>query len=96
MTPEQLARYEDRTLVYEDYVRIINAKSGHWVKTEREAMKLLQPYFDKGYIDTNKEGHIWLTERGVRMLQSVGCDPLDPKPFLVNYPHMMDMMRDEA
>ena len=96
MTPEQLARYEDRTLTYEDYVRIINAKSGHWVKTEREAMKLLQPYFDKGYIDTNKEGHIWLTEKGVRMLQSVGCDPLDPKPFLTNYPHMMDMMRDEA
>ena len=96
MTPEQLARYEDRTLVYEDYVRIINAKSGHWVKTEREAMKRLQPYFDKGYIDTNKEGHIWLTEKGVRMLQSVGCDPLDTKPFLMNYPHMLDMMRDEA
>ena len=92
MTPEQLARYEDRTLTYEDYVRIINAKSGHWNKTEKEAMKRLQPYFNEGYIDTNKEGHVWLTEKGVRMLQAVGCDPLDPKPFLTNYPHMMDMM----
>ena len=92
MTPEQLARYEDRTLTYEDYVRIINAKSGHWNMTEKEAMKRLQPYFNKGYIDTNKEGHVWLTEKGVRMLQAVGCDPLDPKPFLTNYPHMMDMM----
>ena len=54
MTPQQLARYEDPDLKYEDYKLIINAKSGHWVKAEKEAMKRLQPYYDKGYISTNK------------------------------------------
>lgn len=93
MTPQQLAQYEDPDLKYEDYKRIINAKSGHWVKAEKEAMKRLQPYYDKGYIGTNKEGHIWLTEKGVRMLQAVGCDPKDPKPFLENYGHLLDQMR---
>ena len=93
MTPEQLAQYEDRELEYQDYVRIINAKSGHWEKRDTKAMKLLQPYFDKEYLQTDRSGAIWLTEKGVRMLQSVGCDPLDPRDFLNNYPHMMDMMK---
>ena len=93
MTPSELAKFEDPDLKYEDYKRIINAKSGHWVKAEKEAMKRLQPYYDKGYIGTNKEGHIWLTEKGVRMLQAVGCDPKDPKPLLENYGHLLDQMR---
>ena len=29
MDPKQLAQYEDTELKYDDYVRIINAKSGH-------------------------------------------------------------------
>ena len=85
--------HEDRELVYQDYMRIINAKSGHWDKRDTKAMKLLQPYFDKQYLDTDRSGAIWLTEKGVRMLQAVGCDPLDPRDFLRNYPHMMDMMK---
>ena len=93
MDAKQLAQYEDRELEYQDYVRIINAKSGHWEKRDTKAMKLLQPYFDKEYLQTDRSGAIWLTEKGVRMLQSVGCDPLDPRDFLNNYPHMMDMMK---
>ena len=93
MDAKQLAQYEDRELEYQDYVRIINAKSGHWEKRDTKAMKLLQPYFDKEYLQTDRSGAIWLTEKGVRMLQSVGCDPLDPRDFLQNYPHMMDMMK---
>ncbi len=93
MDAKQLAQYEDRELEYQDYVRIINAKSGHWEKRDTKAMKLLQPYFDKEYLQTDRSGAIWLTEKGVRMLQSVGCDPLDPRDFLRNYPHMMDMMK---
>ena len=93
MDAKQLAQYEDRELEYHDYVRIINAKSGHWEKRDTKAMKLLQPYFDKEYLQTDRSGSIWLTEKGVRMLQSVGCDPLDPRDFLNNYPHMMDMMK---
>jgi len=96
MTPQQLAKFTDYDLKYEDYKIILNAKAGQYEKNDTDAMRKLQPYYDKGYIDINKEGHIWLTEKGVRMLQSVGCDPLDPKPFLMNYPHMLDMMRDEA
>ena len=96
MTPQQLAKFTDYDLKYEDYKIILNAKAGQYEKNDTDAMRQLQPYYDKGYIDINKEGHIWLTEKGVRMLQSVGCDPLDPKPFLMNYPHMLDMMRDEA
>ena len=53
----------DDDLVYEDYNRIIKAKSGHWDKTHKDALKLLQPYFDKGYLETNRNGDIWLTER---------------------------------
>ena len=37
MTPSELAKFEDPDLKYEDYKRIINAKSGHWVKAEKEA-----------------------------------------------------------
>ena len=85
--------HEDRELVYQDYMRIINAKSGHWDKRDTKAMKLLQPYFDKQYLDTDRSGAIWLTEKGVRMLQDVGCDPLDPRDFFANYPHMMDQMK---
>tara|TARA_B100000683_G_scaffold219847_1_gene216546 strand:- start:831 stop:1112 length:282 start_codon:yes stop_codon:yes gene_type:complete len=92
MEQKQLARYEDRELVYEDYVLIINAKSGHYEKRDTQAMEKLKPYFDKEYIETDRTGAIWLTERGVRMLQSVGCDPLKPQDFLNNYPHMMDRM----
>ena len=93
MTPKQLAQYEDPDLKYEDYKLIINAKSGHWVKAEKQAMKRLQPYYDKGYISTNKEGHIWLTEKGVLMLKAAGCEPNDPKPFLDNYGHLLDLMK---
>ena len=92
MTPKELARYTDYDLKYEDYKLILNAKAGQYEKKDAEAMKLLQPYYDKGYIDINREGDIWLTEKGVRMLQSVGCDPLDPRDFLNNYPHMLDRM----
>ena len=93
MEQKELARYEDRELKYRDYLLIINAKSGHYEKRDTEAMKLLQPYFDKEYIATDRTGAIWLTERGVRMLQAVGCDPLKPHEFLKEYPHMMDMMQ---
>ena len=92
MDAKQLAHYEDRELEYQDYVRIINAKSGHWEKRDTKAMKLLQPYFDKEYLQTDRSGAIWLTEKGVRMLQAVGCDPIDPRDFIQNYPHMMDLM----
>ena len=85
--------HEDRDLTYDDYMRIINAKSGHWEKRDSEAMKRLQPYFDKQYLDTDRTGAIWLTEKGVRMLQAVGCDPLDQREFFANYPHMMDQMK---
>ena len=85
--------HEDRDLTYDDYMRIINAKSGHWEKRDSEAMKRLQPYFDKQYLDTDRTGAIWLTEKGVLMLQAVGCDPLDPREFFANYPHMMDQMK---
>ena len=93
MTPQQLAKFTDYDLKYEDYKIILNAKAGQYEKNDTDAMRQLQPYYDKGYIDINKEGHIWLTEKGVRMLQSVGCDPLKPQDFLNNYPHMMDQMK---
>ena len=93
MDLKQLAQYEDTELKYDDYVRILNAKSGHWTKQDKEPMKLLQPYFDKEYLQTDRSGAVWLTERGVRMLQAVGCDPLDPREFFANYPHMLDQMR---
>ena len=83
----------DDDLVYEDYNRIIKAKSGHWDKTHKDALKLLQPYFDKGYLETNRNGDIWLTEKGVFTLKAVGCDPLDPRKFFEDYPHMLDQMR---
>ena len=50
MDLKQLAQYEDTELKYDDYVRIINAKSGHWTKQDKEPMKLLQPYFYKQYL----------------------------------------------
>ena len=93
MTPLERTRFLYEDLKYNDYKLIINAKSGHWVKAEKEAMKRLQPYYDKGYLDTNKEGHIWLTEKGVKMLKAVGCEPNDPKPFLDNYGHLLDLMK---
>ena len=40
MDAKQLAQYEDRELEYQDYVRIINEKSGHWEKRDTKAMKL--------------------------------------------------------
>ena len=84
---------EDIELKYEDYHRIIKAKSGHWEKTHKEELKLLQPYFDKGYLEINKEGDIWLTRKGVDVLLAVGCDPVQPQEFLRDYPHMLDQMR---
>ena len=87
---------EDESLTYEDYNRIIKAKSGHWDKTHKDELKLLQPYFDKGYLETNKEGDMWLTRKGVDVLLAVGCDPVDPREFLENYPHMLDNMRQMA
>lgn len=86
-------KYLDDDLVYEDYLLIINAKSGHWEKRDTKAMKRLQPYFEKEYLQTDRSGAIWLTEKGVRMLQAVGCDPLDPRDFFANYPHMLDQMK---
>ena len=85
--------HEDRDLTYQDYMRIINAKSGHWDKRDTKAMKLLQPYFAKQYIATDRSGARWRADGGVRMLQAVGCDPLKPHEFLKEYPHMMDMMQ---
>lgn len=88
-----LDKFIDEDLLYEDYNRIIKAKSGHWEKSEKEAIKQLQPYFDKGYLNTDRTGAIWLTEKGVTMLKAVGCDPLKPHLFLKDYPHMLDMMK---
>ena len=85
---------EDEDLRYEDYMRIIKAKSGQWDKTHKDTLKLLQPCFDKGYLETNRNGDIWLTEKGVFTLKAVGCDPLDPREFFEDYPHMLDQMRD--
>ena len=84
---------EDTELKYEDYNRIIKAKSGHWDKTMKDELAELQPYFDKGYLETNREGDIWLTRKGVDVLLAVGCDPVKPQEFLRDYPHMMDLMR---
>ena len=87
---------EDTDLKYDDYLRIIKAKSGHWDKTHKDELAELQPYFDKGYLETNKEGDMWLTRKGVNVLLAVGCDPLKPQEFLADYPHMMDLMRQMA
>ena len=93
MTPQQLAKFTDYDLKYEDYKIILNAKAGQYEKNDTDAMRQLQPYYDKGYIDINKEGHIWLTEKGVKMLKAVGCEPNNPKPFLDNYGHLLDLMK---
>ena len=39
----QYAHYLDESLTYEDYDRIIKAKSGHWEKSNRRAMETLHP-----------------------------------------------------
>jgi len=83
----------DDELCYEDYVRIINAKSGDYDHKNKHEMEPLLPYFTKGYLDLNRQGDIWLTRKGVDMLLAVGCEPLRPKEFLDNYPHMLDRMK---
>lgn len=89
---QQYAQHFDPELCYEDYDRIIKAKSGHWEKSDRKNMELLTPYFEKGYLQTDRTQAIWLTVKGTRVLQAAGCDPLDPREFLANYPHLLDMM----
>lgn len=92
----QYKHYFDPDLTYEDYDRIIKAKSGHWEKSNRRAMETLHPYFEKGYLQTDRSSAIWLTELGTRTLQAAGCDPLDPREFLTNYPHLLDGMRNDT
>ena len=43
MTPQERTRFLDEDLKYNDYKLIINAKSGHWVKAEKEAMNDYSP-----------------------------------------------------
>ena len=83
----------DEDLFYEDYDLIIRAKSGEFDRKDRVAMERLRPYFDKGYLETNRTGDIWLTRRGVDVLQAVGCEPLRSREFFENYPHLLDEMR---
>tara|TARA_R110000803_G_scaffold103651_3_gene171809 strand:+ start:709 stop:978 length:270 start_codon:yes stop_codon:yes gene_type:complete len=85
----------DEELTYADYDRILKAKNGHWSKTHKDELAQLQPYFDKGYLEGNVNGDIWLTRKGVDVLKAVGCDPVDPREFIANYPHMLDLMRNE-
>lgn len=91
----QYAKYFDPDLVYEDYDRIVKAKSGHWEKSNKRAMESLVPYFEKGYLATDRSPAIWLTVLGTRTLQAAGCDPLDPREFFENYPHLLDRMRTD-
>jgi hypothetical protein len=92
---EQYLKHFDPDLTYEDYDRILKAKSGHWEKSDKPAMELLVPYFTKGYLQTDRTSAIWLTVKGTRVLQAAGCDPLDPREFLANYPHLLDRMKDD-
>lgn len=92
----QYAKHFDPDLTYTDYDLIIKAKSGHWEKSQKEAMKRLTPYFEKGYLQTDRSANIWLTIKGTRVLQAAGCDPLKPQEFLMNYPHLLDRMRDDT
>ena len=86
----------DEDLRYEDYVRIIAAKSGEYDHKDKAQMTACFPYFQKGYLELNRQGDIWLTRKGVDVLLAVGCEPLRPREFLDNYPHMLDRMKDEA
>lgn len=92
----QYAQHFDPELRYQDYDRIIKAKSGHWEKSNKQAMEQLTPYFEKGYLQTDRSASIWLTVKGTRVLQAAGCDPLDPREFLTNYPHLLDRMQDDT
>ena len=48
MDAKQLAQYEDRELEYHDYVRIINAKSGHWDHRKRnQSARFVPSGFEK-------------------------------------------------
>lgn len=91
---ERYKQHFDPDLTYTDYDRIVKAKSGHWEKRDKSAMELLTPYFEKGYLQTDRTQAIWLTVKGTRVLQAAGCDPLNPQEFLNNYPHLLDMMHD--
>jgi len=84
---------EDTQLKYDDYRRIIEAKSGAYDRKDKAAMASIKPYFDKGYLETNRLGDIWLTRKGVDVLLAVGCDPNNSREFFDNYPHMLDLMR---
>ena len=84
----------DRDLQYEDYLRIISAKSGDYDRRNRTEMALLQPYFQKGYLATDRTGEsIWLTRKGVDVLLAVGCDPNNSREFFEQYPRMLDLMQ---
>jgi hypothetical protein len=85
----------DTDLTYQDYVRILRAKNGEYERKPKDQMAQLQPYFSKDYLNTDRSGAIWLTRKGVDVLLAVGCDPLRPKEFLDNYPHLLDGMRSE-
>jgi len=86
----------DEELVYEDYVRILAAKSGEYDHKDKVQMGKCMSYFKKGYLDLNRSGDIWLTRKGVDVLLAVGCEPLRPQKFLENYPHMLDRMKTNA
>ena len=95
---QQYQKHFDPDLTYTDYDRIIKAKSGHWEKSDRRAMEQLTPYFEKGYLQTDRSQTIWLTVLGTRVLQAAGCDPLNPQEFLTPYPHLLARMnaKDES
>ncbi len=81
-------KYYNPQLTLEDYDKIVKAKSGHWDKKDKDAMRALQPYFTLGYLETNRSGEIWLTVKGTRTLQAAGCDPLDSRKFFSNSPKL--------
>lgn len=91
----QYKQYFDPDLTYQDYMHMIRAKSGDYAKRNKDQMASLVPFFDKGYLESNRQGDIWLTVLGTRVLQAAGCDPLDPREFAQTYPHMLDLMRDD-
>jgi hypothetical protein len=86
----------DKELVFEDYVRILRAKNGEYERRPKDEMSQLTSYFAKDYLRTDKSGAIWLTRKGVDVLLAVGCDPLRPKEFLENYPHLLDGMQHDS
>ena len=85
----------DPRLKYEDYKLILDARAGAFDRHNKAEMDSIAPYFGMGYIETNRTGDIWLTEKGVNVLKAAGCSMQNVVEFLNSYPHMLDLMYAE-